>query len=112
MKEANTWIDLPRRDPCFGAIDALAAIQTDGALWLSLVHRGSRPITATVNVDHFNPAANAEVRTLSAEVPWASNTIETPNAITPRDTTTSASGGMFVLEVQPFSFVRLRVPKK
>ena len=94
----------------FSTIDALAAIGSDGALWLSLVHRGSGPIRTSVSVDHFRGAATAEVRTLSAEVPWAANTLEKPDAIKPRDTTTPVAAGSFILDVQPYSVVRVRVP--
>lgn len=98
------------REQMFSAVDALAAIGTDGALWLSLVHRGSGPIRAAVIIDQFRGAATAEVRTLSAEVPWAINTLERPDAIKPRDTTTSVNGGAFTLDLLPFSVVRVRVP--
>jgi alpha-L-arabinofuranosidase len=96
----------------FSVVDALAALAPDGALWVSIVHRGtSSPIRLRIVLKDFNPARLAEVRTLSADVPWAANTLERPDAIKPVDSTVAARDGEFDLELKPYSVLRVRIPR-
>jgi alpha-N-arabinofuranosidase len=98
------------KEASFGEVDALAAVAKDGGLLLSLVNRGSAgAIRVTVELPDFKAAGRAEVRTLSADVPWASNTLEKPDAVTPVDSVRQVSEGRFELDLPPYSVVRVRV---
>jgi alpha-N-arabinofuranosidase len=96
----------------FSAVDALAALATDGSLLLSIVHRGTHgPIKLSVSLDDFASADRAEVRTLSAGVPWAANTLEQPEAVKPVDSTVAVRENRLELELPPYSVLRVRVPR-
>ena len=100
------------KEASYRTIDAVAAIALDGALLVSVVHRGTTgPIRLSIALDDFQPAGPAEVRTLGADVPWAANSLEQPELVKPIDTKAEVAGGKVVLEVRPFSVVRLRVPR-
>jgi alpha-N-arabinofuranosidase len=94
-------------------VDALAALAQDGSLLLSLVHRGtSGPITLELDLEQFKAAGKAEVRTLSAEVPWAVNSLAHPQAVAPVDSIVQVRDGKARLELQPFTVARVRVPAR
>jgi alpha-N-arabinofuranosidase len=106
--------DLKNATPAasFGAVDALAALASDGSLLLSVVHRGtSGPIHLSVELQDFRASGPAEVRTLTGEVPWAVNTLEAPEAVKPVDSTVEIRDGRFALELRPYSVVRVRAPR-
>jgi alpha-N-arabinofuranosidase len=95
----------------FAAIDALAAADSDGTLWLSLVHRGSQgPIEVSVQVAGAAINTTAELRTLSADVPWAVNSLDTPDHVRPIDSTIVVQDSRLVLTLRPWSWVRVRIP--
>jgi alpha-L-arabinofuranosidase len=99
------------KEVTFGAVDALAAVAKDGWLLLSLVHRGSTgPIHLNVEFPEFKAVQRAEVRTLSADVPWASATLEKPETVIPVDSVVELQGGRLLLNLQPCSVVRVRIP--
>jgi alpha-N-arabinofuranosidase len=101
------------REASFGTLDALAALAADGSLLLSVVHRGTGgPLRLAVELSDFDPAATAEARTLAADVPWAANTLEQPDAVAPVDTTLPVRDRRLELDLRPFSFVRLRLPRR
>lgn len=94
------------------ALDALAATSPDGSLLLSLVHRGpDRAIHLTIVFADFKPADTAEVRTLAADLPWAANTLEHPEAVKPVDSTAEIREGHLELDLRPYSVVRVQIPK-
>jgi alpha-L-arabinofuranosidase len=98
-------------EAAFGAVDALAALATDGSLLISLVHRGTAgAIRLSVALDGFSAAERAEVRTLAADVPWAANSLKAPEAVKPTDSTVAVRGGQCEIELKPFSVVRVRIP--
>jgi alpha-L-arabinofuranosidase len=98
-------------EAAFGAVDALAAVATDGGLVLSLVHRGTAgPVRLSVALDDFAAAGKAEVRTLTAEVPWAANSLKAPEAVKPVDSSLDVRDGRFEMDLKPFSVVRVRIP--
>jgi alpha-N-arabinofuranosidase len=95
-----------------GCVDALAALATDGSLLVSIVHRGSSgPLRLALVLDGFKSSDCAEVHTLAAAVPWAANTLENPDAVKPVDTQLTIKAGKFELNLQPYSVVRLRIPR-
>ncbi len=95
--------------PPYGVLDALAARATDGSLLLSVVHRGTQgPVHLSIRLVGFNPKASAEVWRLSAEVPWAVNTLAAPRAVSPAETTTTMQNRELRLEVRPYTVMRIR----
>jgi alpha-N-arabinofuranosidase len=97
----------------FGAVDALAATAADGSLLVSLVHRGSAGVIhLVVELQAFEAANTAEIRTLTAEVPWAVNTLDRPEAVKPADSTAEVRAGRLELDLRPYSVVRVRIPKR
>ncbi len=96
----------------FSAVDALAALATDGSLLLSIVHRGtSAPIRLEIELPDFKPARVAELHTLAADVPWAANTLEKPEAVKPLDSTVPVREGRLELELRPYTVMRVRIPR-
>jgi alpha-N-arabinofuranosidase len=97
----------------YTTIDPLAAISPEGRLLVSLVYRGTRqPVSLEVALRDFAAGAKAEVQTLSAEVPWAQNTLENPEAIKPVLSTAEIKNGSLRLDLKPFSLVHLSIPPR
>lgn len=94
----------------YSSVDAVAAIAGDGSLLLSLVNRDDKAIQLTTELDHFHPAPTAEVWTLAADVPWAANSLEKPDAIQPVNSTISLQGRKLEMTLPPYSLVRVRIP--
>ena len=95
----------------YATIDAMAAVAADGRLWISLVHRGTgRPVSLEVSIHDFPVASKAEMQVLSAEVPWAQNTIENPQGIRPLTSTVDVENATIRIDLRPFTLVRLAVP--
>jgi alpha-N-arabinofuranosidase len=95
----------------YSAVDALAAIATNGDLLISIVNRDTQPVHLAAELDDFHPAAAAaEEWTLSANVPWAANTLDAPDAIRPVTSTVALAGGNLELDLKPYGIVRLRIP--
>jgi alpha-N-arabinofuranosidase len=94
----------------YGAVDALAAVAPDGSLLLSIVHRGTAgPLRLAVDLGDFAAAKEAEARTLAAEVPWAANTLEAPEAVRPADAVLPVDGRRLAVDLKPYSVLRVRV---
>jgi alpha-N-arabinofuranosidase len=99
------------KDWGYKTLDALAARARDGSLLLSLVHKGTDgPIDLEITLNDLEPAGQAEIQTLSAEVPWAQNTLEAPAAIAPVASTASLSGTKLSLTLKSCSYTRVRIP--
>ena len=97
--------------PEYPAIDAVAALDAGGNLLISIVHRGtSGPIDLAVELDGFKPAAAAEVRSLSTDVPWAANSLEKPEAIKPADSQIGVQAGKLTLTIKPYTVLRVTIP--
>ena len=106
--------DLKNATPAcaYRAIDAQAAVAADGSVLVSIAHRGtSGPIRLTVHVEDFPAKGPAEVRRLTADVPWAANTLEHPERVKPADEPAEVNRGKLTLELKPFTIVRVRVPR-
>jgi alpha-N-arabinofuranosidase len=94
-------------------LDVLAAQAPDGTLLLSIVHKGTeRPLDLKIDLDDFPPVQTAEVRTLSADVPWATNTLEAPTAVTPVVSMVQLSGTNLSLRLPPYSYTVVRIPRR
>jgi len=92
-------------------IDAVAAVGTDGALLISVVHRGTvGPVELAIDLEGFEPAAAAELQTLSADVPWARNTPEAPDALVPQVSRVAITDGRLLLGVPSYSVTFIRIP--
>jgi alpha-L-arabinofuranosidase len=97
----------------YGAVDALAAIARDGSLLLSIVDRGpSRPIHLSIALDDFSAGTSAQLQTLHADVPWATNSLEHPDAVVPVDSGVPVRNGKIEFDLRPYSVLCLRVPHR
>jgi alpha-N-arabinofuranosidase len=96
----------------YSTVDALAAIATDGSLLISIVNRDTQPVHLTTEIDDFHPAETAEVWTLQADVPWAANSLNHPDAIQPARSSVDIHAGKIELDLKPYGIVRLRIPAK
>jgi len=92
-------------------LDVLAVQARDGSLLLSIVHKGTQAaVELEIALKDFQPAENAEIQTLSANVPWAQNTLEAPKAVAPVTSTRKLSGRELSLKLPPFSYTLVRIP--
>lgn len=92
----------------YQTIDAMASAAQDGKLLISVVHRGtSGPIDLEIIMKDFDSTAEVEIQTLSADVPWATNTLEKPEAITPASTKGKIENGKLLITVKPYSVLRI-----
>jgi alpha-L-arabinofuranosidase len=92
----------------YSTIDALAAKSQDGNLLISLVHRGtSEPIDLEIIIKDSASMANVEIQTLSADVPWAENTLEQPEAIIPVNTAAKFENGKLPITIKPYSVITI-----
>jgi hypothetical protein len=64
-----------------------------------------------VTLRDFRVGGRAEVRTLSADVPWAANSLVAPETVKPVDSTVDVQKNGFEIPLRPFTVVRLRVPR-
>ena len=95
----------------YSTVATLAAVAKDGSLLISIVHRGtSDPVRVAIEVDGFKAADKADVTSLSADVPWAANTLETPEAIRPVESTVDVKGSKLAISVNPYTVMRVRIP--
>ena len=96
----------------YGVLDPLAVVMPDKSLLISLVNRATAgALHVDIVLDQFEAAGPAEVRTLAAEVPWAANSLERPEAVKPVDSVAQVREGKLALELPPFSVTRVRVPR-
>jgi alpha-L-arabinofuranosidase len=95
----------------YGALDAIAA-RTSENVWISLVNRGSCPLDVAVEVNGFSSGSTAQVRSLSADVPWASNTSHSPDRVKPVDSTVAVQDGKLHVILPAYTVARVSLPKK
>ena len=96
--------------PEYPVIDAVAALDASGSLLISVVHRGTAgPIELAVEIDGFKPAATAEVTSLCADVPWAANSLDKPEAVKPAVSQIGVQAGKLILQVKPYTVLRVAV---
>jgi len=96
-------------DSCsYKTIDALAAKSKDGNLLISLVHRGtSGPIDLEIILKDSASTTPVEIQTLTADVPWASNTLEKPEMIVPVNTTGKIEKGKMLITINPYTVLKI-----
>jgi alpha-N-arabinofuranosidase len=96
----------------YKSVDALAAIASDGSLLISVVYKGTeKSIDLDVTLEGFEPAKKVEIQTLSADVPWAGNTLEDPQAIIPANTVEHIEKGKLSITIKPYTVLRMRIPR-
>ncbi|MBI3973308.1 MAG: hypothetical protein HY332_18715 [Chloroflexi bacterium] len=94
-----------------GIVDAIAAIAPDGALLVSLAHRGTTgPVRTQIDLRDFEPAATATVRLLSSEHPWDGNSLAAPERVAPVDSAVTVEDNRVALDLPPYSVMLVRVP--
>ncbi len=92
----------------FQTIDALAAKSQDGNLLISVVHRGtSGPIDLEIVIKDSAYTGRTQIQTLSADVPWATNTLEKPEAIKPVSTAGKIENGKMLITIKPYSVLKI-----
>jgi alpha-N-arabinofuranosidase len=92
----------------YQTIDAMASAAQDGKLLISVVHRGtSDPIDLEIIMKDFDSTAEVEIQTLSADVPWATNTLEKPDAIKPVSTAGKIENGKLLITIKPYTVLRI-----
>ncbi|HNS20864.1 MAG TPA: alpha-L-arabinofuranosidase C-terminal domain-containing protein [Sedimentisphaerales bacterium] len=96
----------------YRTLDVLAARANDGSLLLSIVHKGTQtPAVLEITLNDVDSARNAEIRTLVADVPWAVNAMEAPEAIKPIASTREFADGRLSLPLPPYSYALVRIPR-
>jgi alpha-N-arabinofuranosidase len=96
----------------YNSIDALASLTDEGKLLISVVHRGtSGPIRLVIDIEGFDAARRAELCTLSANKPWAANTLNEPAKIKPVTSSTVVRKNRLTLDLQPYTLMRVQIPK-
>jgi alpha-L-arabinofuranosidase len=100
------------KDCSYKVIDSVAALDRNGDLLISVVHRGaSQPVQLSITLKGFRPEPQSKVTTLLADVPWAANTLENQEAVKPVVTTAQFEGRKLSLTLQPYSFTCIRVSR-
>jgi len=96
----------------YNSIDALAAVTGEGELLICVVHRGtSGPIRLAINIEGFAAAQQAELLTLSANKPWAANTLNEPDKIKPVMSFAEVRDNRLTLDLQPYTLMRVEIAK-
>jgi len=99
-------------EAAYSAVDALAAIATNGDLLISIVNRDTKLVHLTTELNGFPSAETADEWILAADVPWAANSLSAPEAVKPTTSTAAIYEGKVELSLAPYSIVRLRIPAK
>ncbi|MFI5381461.1 MAG: alpha-L-arabinofuranosidase C-terminal domain-containing protein, partial [Tepidisphaerales bacterium] len=98
--------------PDYPILSAIAARATDGALLVSLVHRGtSGPARLAITIDGF-AAKEAHLWQLSAEKPWLANTLANPKAVVPTESAVNVANNALTIDIAPYTVARLRIPPR
>ena len=95
------------------AIDVMAAVDdTESELTLVIVNRASTDETVALSVDigSFDSDDEAAVTTLSGETMYDENIRDEPERIVPEESTVPVEEGSMVLDLQPYSMVRVTIP--
>jgi alpha-N-arabinofuranosidase len=96
----------------YKTIDALAAKSKDGRLLVSIVHRGtSGPIDLEINIEDFASTGGAEIQTLTADVPWAANSLEKPEAIIPVTKAGKIENGKMLVTIKPYAVLKITISR-
>ncbi|UCG57965.1 MAG: hypothetical protein JSU70_00385 [Phycisphaerales bacterium] len=95
----------------YRTLDVVAARAVDDSLLISVVHRGTNgPVDLDIELKDFAPAERVEIQTLSADVPWAVNTLETPQAIKPVSATDRIRNGKCSVRIAPYTVLQMKIP--
>jgi alpha-N-arabinofuranosidase len=93
-------------------IDALAAKSQDRNLLISVVHRGTAgPVDLEIIIKDSASTGWVEIQTLTADVPWAENTLENPEAIIPVTTTAKIENGKMLITIKPYTVLKITASK-
>ena len=90
-------------------MDAIAAIATDGTLWLEVTNVGPNlPIDVELSVAGVT-AKSVTGETLTAPKVDSVNSFDAPNHVVPRPISAKAQGGNIALKLEPKSVTVLQV---
>lgn len=107
---ADVQQHVPESAGAYGALDAVAAIATNGDLLISLVNRDTQSIHLSTTLEDFHPAGTISEWTLQADVPWAANSLNEPEAVKPVTSTLVIQGNQLEMDLKPYGIIRLRIP--
>jgi alpha-N-arabinofuranosidase len=93
-------------------LDVVAAQAAGGDILISIVHKAAEaPTDLEITLAGLNLAGKAHIETLAADAPWSGNTLEAPEAITPVASTMDLNGNKLTLQLAPFSYTLVRIPR-
>jgi alpha-N-arabinofuranosidase len=96
----------------YKTIDALAAQSHNGQLLISLVHRGtSNLVELEIVIKDSAYTGQAKLQTITADVPWAVNTLENSESITPVSTKAKIENGKMLITIKPYSVLKITASK-
>ncbi len=91
-------------------IAAVAAIAPDGALLISLVNRAAEGrVAVDVEICDFEPGGEAKLLLLSADEPWAANTLQEPQRVAPAEQTAAVRDGRLTVDLPSCGIAQLRL---
>jgi len=93
-------------------LDIVAARADSRTLLVSIVSRGTETVDLSLDLGGFAKSGRAELVRLSAEVPWAVNTLASPKAVAPVSESADIVNGKIAVTVPPFTIIRLTVSRK
>ena len=94
-------------------MDALAAQSADGSLLISVVNKKSKTaVDLDVTIKDSLLTGQVQIEALSADQPWAKNTLENPKAITPIKTKLRIQNGKLTITLKPYTILQIRIPSQ
>ena len=93
----------------YPTISAVAAKAGDGSLLVSIVNRGATNTHLQIAVNAFHAAPRTQLWSLAAQVPWAANSFQYPDAVQPKMSTSALNSGSLVLDLPPYSVARVQL---
>jgi alpha-N-arabinofuranosidase len=87
----------------------LAALAGEQNILLSLVNRGQQALKTKVVLEGIAPEGPVDVQLLTAEAPWAANSLEHPEAVVPLAQAAAFADGTLTLDIPSFSLAHVRI---
>ncbi len=98
--------------PDFPIVSAVAARSADGAVLVSIVHRGTGEGVKLAIKANGLALKGAEMWQLSADKPWRANTLANRTAVTPTEVKAGGGDRGLSIELAPYTVARLRLLPK
>ncbi len=89
----------------YGVVDALAAVDPQGNLLISIVHRGAeKPLQVDIDLDGFASSGRGDMHILEAAAPWSANEMDAPERVKPTQKEVALEKNHLMCEMKPFSW--------